>query len=406
MFKVDNKSVCTSCKLKVTDTQGLKCIECECLFHAICSSAADKESQICNSTFLTAYIKPSTKENFTWMCDACKTKDETNKVATLRQLINTMSEAHTAQITTLSNLVQALSDKVDTLSVRNQPEEEPVAPGSVWADQARVQKLRIPSSLVVKPDDHGNKINSGAVRKIATEQGLPINSVVESINGETYVNLPDIETRDRVSQILEESHASNPVIKLRSKLPTIAVMSVTVRDMRNDDDQDLSAGELQQSIYRQNKSIAVLMDKGSELDVVFVRPPPRGKDYYTVVIRVSPDIRALLKRMKNKIFIGVSVHNIVDRFHVKRCNRCQGLGHYLNKCDPSKAVVCGFCAKDHESDQCDMKNRSHVNHKCINCSGAGHDASGHPAFWTKCPTYKEAQEKLMKSIAFDYSDLN
>jgi hypothetical protein len=147
------------------------------------------------------------------------------------------------------------------------------------------------------------------------------------------------------------------------------------------------------------------MDLGSELRVVFTRKPPHGKKFYTVVIRVSPDIRTLLKNRRNKIHIGVSVHNIVDRFHVRRCNRCQGLGHYADKCDESKPVVCGFCAKAHLSDACPEKNKDHTHHKCINCSGEELEASGHAAFWTKCPTYVAAQEKMKKTISYDY-DLN
>ena len=403
MFKVDNQSVCTTCSQKVTDTTGIKCSECDCLYHAVCPSAAEKSSQICNSSFLSIYLKPSTKENFTWSCDTCKTESESNKVATLSQAINRMHTTHTAQITALTNLVQSLSDKVDTLSAPNHAADAP-ATGTIWDNRARVQKMNIPSAIVVKPDQQGNKITTSVVRKIATEQGIPINSVVEKDNGEMFVNLPDIETRDKVSQILEESHTSNEIIKLKSKTPTVAVMGVTARDMKKDNNEDLSAVELQEMIYKQNKSIANMIDKGSDLKVVFTRPPPRDKNYYTVVIRVSPDIRSLLKQMNDKIHIGVSVHNIVDRFHIKRCNTCQGLGHYQDKCD--KSPVCGFCAKDHKSDVCPDKNKAHTFHKCINCAGDGPNASGHPAFWSKCPAYKAAQEKSKKAQSHNYSYLN
>ena len=402
MFKLDNTSICSSCKQKVADSQCLKCAKCEGVHHAICTSAPDRDSLICNSTFLSHYLKPSTKPNFSWVCDICKTVEETDKVASLRQLISAMSETHTAQITTLSNLVKTLSDKVDALSASKEEE----APATVWQDQARIQKLKVKSSLVVKPDERGNKVNSNAVQKIAMTAGIPIDSVIESATGETFVNAPDIESRDRVSQLLEEKHSSNPVVKLVSKLPTIAVMGITVRDMKNDDNEDLSKTELEQNIYRQNKPISQLIDQGSQLKVVFTRKPPNGKDYYTVIIRVSPDIRNVLHKMKNKIHIGVSVHSIVDRFHVKRCNRCQGLGHYADKCDTSKPSVCGFCTQHHASDVCPDKKKPHAHHKCINCAGEDRDASGHPAFWAKCPAYMAAQEKMKKTISYEYSVLN
>ena len=397
MFKVDNKSACTTCTQKINNNQCLKCVECDGIYHAVCTSAADKEAQICNISFLKSFLTPSVKDNFTWTCDPCKTKSESDKVATLRQMMSAMSKSHSEQIAALTSSIEILSDRVNSIALNFKPDE--VKP-TVWSDVTRVQKVK--SALVVKPDQRGNTVNSKDVRKIAADEGIPVDSVIESGNGEMFVNLPDEESRDRVSQLLVESHSDNPVVKLKSKLPSIAVYGVTSRDVKNGDDVDLSKEELAQCIYRQNGSIAALMDKGSHLSVVYVRSPPARKVFYTVVLRVSPDIRTLIKKMKNKIHMGVSVHSIVDRFHVRRCNRCQELGHYEDKCDPNNHVVCGFCAKDHKSDDCPDKNAHHSHHKCINCSGEGLNASGHSAFWPKCPAYVAAQKKMMKTIAYDY----
>ena len=179
-------------------------------------------------------------------------------------------------------------------------------------------------------------------------------------------------------------------------------MGVKARHVTNEDDEEVTKEELRENIYRQNKYIAPFMDKpDSQLDVVFMKAPPAGKHYYNIFIRVTPDIRlAIEKKSFNKIHIGANVFNVVDRFHVKRCNRCQGLGHYEDKCNPATPRVCGFCAKDHQSKECPDRNQSHERHKCINCSGTGRDCQGHSAFWTNCPTYKEAQEKMKKTIPY------
>jgi hypothetical protein len=175
----------------------------------------------------------------------------------------------------------------------------------------------------------------------------------------------------------------------------------------NEDDEVVTKEELRDNIYRQNKYIAPYMDRqDSKLEVVFMKSPPTGKHYYSIYIRVTPDIRlAIEKKMNNKIHIGANIFNVVDRFHVKRCNRCQGLGHYEDKCDPEVPIVCGYCAKDHESKECPDRDRSHERHTCINCSGSGRNCQGHSAFWTECPTYKEAQKKLKKTIPY-YSKSN
>ena len=401
MFKVDNSSVCSTCKQKVNDNQGLTCMECEGFFHAACPSAPDNDSKICTSTFLTNYIRPTTKANFTWTCDWCLTEAESVKVATLRQLIKSISRSQTDQMTQLSAAVLNLTEKVNTLS-----EDKSIQEGTVWDQRQHINSTKVKSSLMVKPDDQGNRVNSKAVRKIADKEGIPVDSVVETESGEMFVNAPDADSRDRIGQLLEESHSANLVVKLKSKLPSIEVMGVTAKDVQNDDNDDLTTEELEQSILRQNKSIAQLVERGSELKVVFIRKPPPRKVYYTVVIRVSPDIRDLINKMKNKIYMGVSVHNINDRFYVRRCNRCQGLGHYEDKCAPSNKLVCGYCAKQHKSDDCPDKGKDHKHHACINCSAENLDCKGHPAFWRNCPAYKLAQKKMMKSIAYDYTDLN
>lgn len=403
MFSVDSKSVCTACKNKVTDNHCLTCNECDKLYHATCPSAPDKDSQICNSTFLSYYVKPSTKPNFAWTCDICKTGSEAEKVATLRQLVLTMQKSHMKEISSLTELVMDLTVKVDsmaTIAAEHKVTLSKVEAGGAWADTERVKNVR--ASLAVKPVGQGNSVKIKDVNKFATERGIPIDSVVEAADGVTFINTPDVESRERVMQCLAESHADNEVSLLKNKLPTIAVMGVKAEHVTNQDDDIVTREELKENLFRQNKYIAPYLDRDdSKLEVVFMKPPPTGKYYFSIFIRVTPDIRlAIEKKMENKIYIGSHLFSVRDRFHVKRCNRCQGLGHYEDKCDLEKPVVCGYCAKDHESKDCPDKNKSHVNHVCINCSGSARKARGHSAFWSECPTYKEAQEKMKKTIPY------
>ena len=306
------------------------------------------------------------------------------------------------QISELTASVVALTEKVNSMSENN---VQSVSTGTVWDERQKIQSTKMKSALVIKPDGDGNKVNSKAVRKIADKEGIPVDSVVDAGNGELFVNLPDAETRDRVGQLLEDAHVDNQVVKLKSKLPSIEVLGVTSQDVQNEDNEDLTVAELEEMIYRQNTSIAQLIDAGSELSIVYIRKPPPRKVYYTVAIRVSPDIRDLVKKMKNTIHMGCTVHNIRDRFYVRRCNRCQGFGHYEDKCAANNHLVCGFCAKDHKSDDCPDKKKDHKHHSCINCSADGLDCRGHPAFWRECPAYKRAQKRMSRTIAYDYSDL-
>ena len=110
--------------------------------------------------------------------------------------------------------------------------------------------------------------------------------------------------------------------------------------------------------------------------------------------------------MKMKIHFGTSIHSVVDIFHVRRCNLCQGLGHYAKHCNSDTALVCDYCAEGHKSEECPHKNKDHTHHKCFNCNEAGLTSVGHPTFLQKCPSYLSAQQKLAKTIGYNYDNLN
>ena len=89
----------------------------------------------------------------------------------------------------------------------------------------------------------------------------------------------------------------------------------------------------------------------------------------------------------------------VDRFYVKRCNKCQKFGHYEKDC--SEDACCGYCKGNHLSKDCvDVEEGDFCNYKCINCERGEKDSVGHSAHWHKCPTYLDLQKKVKKSIPF------
>ena len=429
-YEIDNVGVCSQCTKKIGD-EKIKCTHCDAYFHATCNSA----DPICRTTFLKTFHGNTIKRNFTWSCDDCLTFTEQNKVATLSQQIaglnqtvqklvashskdgiKTLMDREFTQLTefvnteirnritevatTLSKQFVALkSELTNNLPVPIQP---PNVSGTVWDDSDRLKKVK--STMLIKPDAEGKKVNPKEVRKIVTREGIPVDSLVEVQNGNVYVNCPDKQSRDRVSDLLGESHAGNPVEKLQAKLPTVSILRVTADDMKKDDDSEFTKSELESDIYKQNKLVAQLIDNGSVLKVVYIKSPSRDQVFYTVAARVSPDIRILLHKLKNKIHMGLRVHSIVDRFHVLRCNNCMGLGHYADKCEHN--TVCGYCTENHKSDDCPDKRKPHTEHKCVNCRLSEFDPNGHPAFWSKCRAYKENQEKLKRTIGFDYTSLN
>ena len=181
-------------------------------------------------------------------------------------------------------------------------------------------------------------------------------------------------------------------------MPSIALLGVT---------DEHKSEEIIHMIKLQNAAIGSLVEAGSHISVVYTKKPSESQKFHQVVLRVSPEIRRVIKNNRNKIHMGDKVHTVVDRFHVKRCNTCQQFGHYADRCSPANRETCGYCAENtHLSTNCPHKSESHVNYKCINCEKQSlNPSTGHSTFWSKCPAYLEQQKKHKRTIGYNY-DLN
>ena len=98
--------------------------------------------------------------------------------------------------------------------------------------------------------------------------------------------------------------------------------------------------------------------------------------------------------------MDLEAHRIIDRFYVKRCNKCQQFGHYEKDC--TSQICCGYCrSTEHKSNDCIVVTEGDFeNYECVNCNRAGKNHKGHSSIWYKCPTYLEKQNQIKKSFPF------
>ena len=344
----------------------------------------------------------STKRNFLWQCNKCLTVNETNQAATVKDMVANLADRFTLLESQLKEHISTqVKQELERLTA-SQSEEfvklsesistrvpEPAVTATAWNNTAKVEDIK--ASLVVKPDRDGKPVDREKVKKIIIENGVPVNKVVVSSSGDTFINLPNNKSRDKLRPLLE---SENEVVVLKKKLPKVSLLGVT---------DNLTHEEIKSAICSQNETIGNLVKEGHELAVIYTRAPPAGKDFYQVTIRVSSDIRSTIKAGGNKVFLCQKVCNVVDNFHVKRCNKCQCFGHYAAKCKEDVPVVCGYCGEQHKSSDCLIRNNPSSTHKCINCQVAALDSEGHSTFSFKCPAYVIQQDKLKSSIGYDYS---
>ena len=157
-----------------------------------------------------------------------------------------------------------------------------------------------------------------------------------------------------------------------------------------------------EKLKKQNTTIKQKIEGGSEFTIVYCT---KSKDEnpdrinFQVVARVSEDIRMAIKEGGDRMYSELGSYKVVDRFYVKRCNKCQHFGHYEKDCD--KEECCGYCRKNHKSNECqEVQSGDFENYECVNCQRNGKQCKGHSSLWHKCPIYLEQQKKLKKTIPF------
>ena len=429
LYLLSSTGVCDNCDESAAEKDIVKCFVCENQFHAVCK-LYDKATAISVTTFFGMFKKA--KNNFCWICDICLTKSEENKVASVNEKIaqvNNNVDAMKAMILNLSDLVNnkpevntdqlkrsITADLMEKLAgdITDQitsgferlksdklqdefPALQPPTP-PVWQKKKGKAKENRTSLLVKHNSELGRSIDIEQLEQTAVENGIPLNSIHVTQTGDTFINLPDQSSSDRLQPLLRNSDPDNEVITLKSKLPSIALLGVT---------KEHTKSEIINKIKQQNEVVRVLADDGSHLSVLYTKPPGNDPDkpYHQVVLRVSPDIRRAISNHDNRLHMGKLVHRVVDRFYVRRCNTCHEYGHYQDKCPNKATPVCGYCADNHRSSDCAKKSGSTQAFNCINCKRKGLDHKGHSAFWFNCPAYKEQQKKLQNGIDYDYSNM-
>ena len=105
-------------------------------------------------------------------------------------------------------------------------------------------------------------------------------------------------------------------------------------------------------------------------------------------VSVSTTLRDAISFRGNKITLGLQSCKVYDRYHVKRCNKCQDFGHYMDACPTPDVTICGKCSSHHHStNNCDSDQIV-----CINCVRDGHTSNNHPTSSSQCPVLCHHQE--------------
>ena len=409
--QIDESGSCTTCKTSALDKDIVNCLDCKTKFHADCNEIRPFCS---NRAFLDTHIRMSRNNtnNFPFMCDHCLTRRENNEASSLKEQLAEVVKSIAVLTKEVQSLKQSKEEDAQKKSSKEgnnskinemNSEKENENGHGILLDNKRKETYSQKVTVCIKNSDNSN-VDVKKVKEVVVKNGVQVNKVsINKKNGDLYVDFPSDEQRNKLIPLLaNETSQNNTVVNVKSKCPVI-----TIKNVSNFVDEE----SFTSAVKIQNPEIAAKMDAGSEFRVVFTKAhklkegemPYSDNDTnssHLVVVRVSEDIRQILKDKGERIFIGCQSIRIYDRFYVKSCAQCHRFGHYHAEC--KQTSCCGYCGDiNHSSQQCQIhQQKDQDKYKCVNCKDAGKSEVGHSSHWHQCPTYLEKQKKVMMSIPY------
>ena len=399
---INENGICGTCEAVANDMQWVQCFFCKEKFHGECGANAT----FCTKTFLKQF-KGLKSSNFWFICDTCITKHENIEASSIKQQLAEV----VSSVANLAKEVKSLKEekqhqKSEVSNVVKPVQPPPKTKEKAWSNPETTKKKVIkPKFTVCIQNSNGTNVDVNKISEVVTSNGIQIKRAsVDQKTKNIYVELPSEECREKLLPLLNETNGlENQAFNVKEKSPVITINQV----LDYVDDNDLT-----NRIKNQNPEIKELIDKGSEFKILFEKKLKEnnsrnkgiehmnGKTLSYVVVRVSDEIRKLIKINGNRIFIGLTAHRINDRFYVKACAKCHRYGHYHAEC--SKKACCGYCtSEEHESKECPVYvNQKIEEFECVNCQDKGKPYKGHSSHWNKCPVFLERQTKVKNSIPY------
>jgi hypothetical protein len=275
----------------------------------------------------------------------------------------------------------------------NQP-----ATNSIWFNNERLKKVKAPtgpSVLVVGKtnDAQRDTKHMEVVQKVIMDNDVTLQKSYKNKNGELVIVCDSKEARDNLSNIVNSIDDNIPTKSPNGVRPTISIVGLY---------KEYTKEEITAMFVKQNefvKKFATNNNIEDHLRVFAVRPTRNNQNVFQAFVSVSAALRDGIKQHGDKVTLGLTTCKVYNRFHVKRCNKCQLFGHYAKDCT-SQETYCAKCAGNHESVSCSTSGK-----KCINCVRSDADQVDHHAYDLSCPAIIQQQEMLKHVIEKDSLNL-
>ena len=371
--KLSADGVCGDCS-KDSQTEFMTCSRCLIRFHVI---NCDKNDNQCTQTQMNGWENVRSRYPcFNYTCDDCRENQSLRNDDILVNRLASMEENLLFLVKEIKSLKQ-----------------NPSSSGNQDIRPSYADKVNKPAVIVIEgktgEEAETQKINMDKLKKAAIQSSA---SVLKTyLNGvqDTVLICNDESSKQKllphVTKIFSDRKVSTPP----SRLPT-----VTIKDIES----NITKEELLDAVQMQNRDSGLTNITVDNFNILFIKEikskNPRYPDTFLAVVRVSDQVRTLLKTAGNRLFVKAQSCKVEDRLFVRRCNKCQLYKHWHKECK-SDHSVCGKCGDHHDTRSCESPTK-----KCINCATNGYTDLDHETSWRNCPSYKKEQERLEKTIPY------
>ena len=371
-FKCDNSGTCNSCKEVVTAEENLECFFCKGVFHGSCSNMAQEEKPGTKS-LVTHFNRASTLKNFKFFCNTCLTKFEIDLASNDSRRLNKVEDNISDIKSELEEIKKLLKEKAKPPQPAKRDNDDAASRiDNIWFDKARLESTKIAPAQPMLLLNNEEGINN-TVEKAIVENGIPVTNSYTNNSGKLVVVCENLESRNELQRIIASSNENVEMKPVTKKKPSITIVGLS---------RDYSKEEIINQLVSQNQHIrqfTTVNDINEHIEIHDVKPTRARPTIFQAFASVSETLRKGFNNYKDKVTVGLTSCKIYDRHHVKRCNNCQGIGHYYKECPTPEEPRCAKCSLEHPTNSCTA-----IESKCINCSKEGKE-SNHKAYDPKCP---------------------
>ena len=371
-FKLDTAGTCNSCKEVVIAEEHLECFFCKGVFHGSCSTMA-AEDKIGTKSLVTHFNRASTQSNFKFFCNSCLTKFEIDLASNETKRLNKVEDNICTIKSELEDIKKLLKENMQSIPPAKHSKKEFTANvDNIWFDKARLESTKVTPAQPMLVLNNEDEINQ-SVEKAIVDNGIPVTKSYKNNSGKLVVVCESLESRNELERIIASSHENVEMKSITKKKPSVTIVGLS---------RNYSKEEIINQLVSQNqyvKQFTTVNNINEHIEIHDIKPTRAKPSVYQAFASVSETLRKGFSNYKDKVTIGLMSCKVYDRFHVKRCNNCQGIGHYYKECPTPDETRCAKCSLDHPTNSC-----TSTESKCINCSKEGKEAN-HKAYDPKCP---------------------